>query len=91
MSQHTKGIQSKLDLLSISSLKSMRLKDRSCRATALENSGDVTLVVQIRQERIVNLKLQHQEMIDQNTCVIAPKAIVQASGTAMSSPVNDHS
>lgn len=76
MPRRAKGIQSKLDLLSMKSLKSTRLRDGSYRATALGYSGDVKLVVQIRQGRIADIRVQHQEKIDQNACVIVPKAIV---------------
>ena len=63
-------------MASNSSRSSSTLNDRSYQATALRYSGDVKLVVQIQQERIVIIKVQYQEKIDQNTCVIVPKAIV---------------
>lgn len=77
MPRRAKGVQSKLDLLSMSSLKTARLRDGSYRATALGYSGDIKLTVQIRQGRISNIRVQHQEKIDQNAAVIVPRAIVQ--------------
>ena len=76
MPRRAKGVQSKLDLLSMSSLKSARLKDGTFRAKALGYTGDVNLTVTIRSGRIADIRVQHQEKIDQNACVIVPKAIV---------------
>lgn len=76
MPRRARGVQSKLDLMSISSLKSTRLRDGSYKATALGYSADINLTVQVRQGRISNIRVQHQEKIDQNACVIVPKAIV---------------
>ncbi|MBM79766.1 MAG: hypothetical protein CMJ78_04120 [Planctomycetaceae bacterium] len=76
MPRRAKGVQSKLDLLSIESLKTAKLKDGTYRATSLGYTGDIRLIVQVRQGRIANIQVQHQEKIDQNACVIVPKAIV---------------
>ena len=48
----------------------------SYRAKALGCSGDINLTVQIQRGRIANIRVQHQEKIDQNACVRVPKAIV---------------
>ena len=78
MPRRAKGVQSKLDLLSMKSLKSTRLRDGTYRAKALGYSGDINLTVQIQRGRIANIRVQHTEKIDQNACVRVPKAIVAA-------------
>ena len=45
---------------------------------ALGYSGDINLTVQIRNGRIADINVRHQEKIDQNACVIVPKAIVDS-------------
>ena len=76
MPRRAKGVQTKLDMLSVKSLKTARLRDGSYRAKSLGYSGDINLTVRVSRGRIADIRVQHQEKIDQNSAVIVPKAIV---------------
>ena len=76
MPRRAKGVQTKLDMLSIASLKTARLRDGSYQATSLGYSGDIKLTVRVSRGRIADIRVQHQEKIDQNSAVLVPKAIV---------------
>lgn len=76
MPRRAKGVQTKLDMLSMASLKTARLKNGSYRATSLGYSGDINLTVRVSQGRIADIRVQHQEKIDQNAAATVPKAIV---------------
>ena len=76
MPRRAKGIQSKLDLLSMASLKTARLKDGIYRGKGLGYTGDINLTVTIRRGKISDIRVQHQEKFDQNACKLVPAAIV---------------
>ena len=76
--RRAKKVQSKLDLLSISSLAGTSLRDGQYKETALGYSGDIKLTVAIKNGRIADIGVQHEEKIDQNACVLVPKRIVES-------------
>jgi fumarate reductase flavoprotein subunit len=76
--RRAKKVQSKLDLLSISSLASAALRDGQYKETALGYSGDIKLTIDIEGGRIANIRVKHEEKIDQKACVLIPQRIVAA-------------
>lgn len=75
--RRAKKVKAKLDMLSMASLKTARLRDGTYRDKALGYSGDINLTVTIRGGKLVDIKAQHQEKIDQNAGVIVPRNMVQ--------------
>ena len=72
-----KKVQSKLDLLSMSSLEGATLRDGRYNETALGYSGDIQLAVEVKGGGISNVRVtKHEEKIDQNACVLIPQRIV---------------
>jgi uncharacterized protein with FMN-binding domain len=76
--RRAKKVQSKLDLLSISSLANAALRDGQYKETALGYSGDIKLTIDIERGRIANIRVTHEEKIDQKACVLIPERIVAA-------------
>ena len=74
--RRAKKVQSKLELLSFRSLADARLKDGRYQDKALGYSGDINLTVTVTRGRVAKVDVRHQEKIDQNACVLIPKAIV---------------
>jgi uncharacterized protein with FMN-binding domain len=70
-------VQTKLDLISVRSLKSAKLQDGVYRATALGYSGDVHVTVKIQNGRIATISVQHKEKIEQNASKIIPRSIIE--------------
>lgn len=75
--RNAKKVQSKLDLLDMQSLEGAALRDGQYREKALGYSGDVNLTVTVAGGRISDIRVQHQEKIDQNACKLIPERIVQ--------------
>lgn len=71
------AVQSKLDLLTFRSLATAVLRDGQYRVKALGYAGDIHLTVSIAGGRIADVRIKHEEKIDQNACVIIPRRIVQ--------------
>ncbi|MCG8653488.1 MAG: FMN-binding protein, partial [Pirellulales bacterium] len=74
--RRAKKVQAKLDLLSYDSLASAQLKDGRYQGRALGYSGDIDLTIVVRNGKLHDISLKHQEKIDQNACVIIPRRIV---------------
>ncbi|MCL4205149.1 MAG: FMN-binding protein [Pirellulaceae bacterium] len=68
-------VQSKLDRLTFRSLQTASLKDGQYRDKALGYAGDIDVTVTIQNGRISEIRLKHEEKIDQNACVIIPERI----------------
>lgn len=69
--------QSKLDLLSIRSLADATLRDGRYTTTALGYAGDMDIAVTVRKGRIADIRVKHQEKIDQGACHIIPQRIIE--------------
>lgn len=74
--RRAKKVQGKLDLLSKTSLDGTSLRDGRFRETALGYSGDIKLTIDVKDGRIADIDVQHQEKIDQNACVMIPRRII---------------
>ena len=68
-------VQSKLDRLTFRSLQTAAMKDGQYRDQALGYAGDIDVTVTIEGGRIADIRLKHEEKIDQNACVIIPERI----------------
>ena len=71
------GVQSKLDLLTFGSLATTKLRDGEYRVKALGYAGDIHVTVSIAGGRIADVRVKHEEKIDQNACVIIPERIIR--------------
>lgn len=74
--RRAKKVQSKLDLLSYSSLANTSLKDGVYNEQALGYSGVIDLAVTVSEGRIANIDIKHKEKIEQNAVVIIPQRII---------------
>lgn len=70
-------VQTRLNLLDARALETAQLKDGRYQMKSLGYSGDIDVTLVIAQGRIADVRLRHQEKIDQNACVIVPKQIVE--------------
>lgn len=71
-------VQSKLDLLTFQSLQATDLRDGEYRDKALGYAGDIDVTVVIREGKIADIRLKHEEKIDQNACVLIPQRMIAA-------------
>ena len=71
-------VQSKLDLLTFRSLNAAALRDGQYQGKALGYAGDIDVTMVIREGKIADIRLKHEEKIDQNACVLIPQRIVSA-------------
>jgi len=71
-------VQSKLDLLTFRSLESAALRDGQYQARALGYAGDIDVTLVVRQGKLADIRLKHEEKIDQNSCVLIPQRIIAA-------------
>lgn len=69
-------VQSKLDLLSVRSLAGSRLRDGRYTSTALGYAGDLEVTLTVRDGRMADIQLKHQEKIDQGACSVIPQRII---------------
>ena len=70
-------VQSKLDLLSVRSLADARLRDGRYTSTALGYAGDLHVTLTVREGRMADIQVKHEEKIDQGACVIIPQRIIE--------------
>jgi uncharacterized protein with FMN-binding domain len=70
-------VQSKLDLLSIRSLTLTRLRDGRYTSTALGYAADLQVTLEVRDGRMADIQVKHEEKIDQGACVIIPQRIIE--------------
>lgn len=70
-------VQAKLDLLTFRSLQDTRLTDGRYQDRSLGYAGDIGVTVMIQDGRIADIRLKHEEKIDQNACVLIPQRIIQ--------------
>jgi uncharacterized protein with FMN-binding domain len=70
-------VQAKLDLLTFRSLETASLRDGQYRDKALGYVGDIDVTLVIEEGKIADIKLRHEEKIDQNACVLIPQWIVE--------------
>ncbi|MBP7937462.1 MAG: FMN-binding protein [Phycisphaerae bacterium] len=70
-------VQSKLDLLSVRSLSGARLRDGSYTSTALGYAGDVQITLSVREGRMTDIKVKHEEKIEQGACTVIPRRIIE--------------
>lgn len=71
-------IQAKLDLLTLKALESSPLRDGAYTGTSLGYVNDVTVTVTIKAGTIADVRVQHEEKIDQNATTIVPQRILAA-------------
>jgi uncharacterized protein with FMN-binding domain len=69
-------VQSKLDLLTMAAIESGQLRDGTYTGQSLGYVGDVTVTVTIRAGKIADIRVQHQEKIDQKATTIIPQRII---------------
>ncbi|MBM81988.1 MAG: hypothetical protein CMJ78_15565 [Planctomycetaceae bacterium] len=74
--RRAKKVQSKLEMLSYDALETTQLKDGTYRDRALGYTGDLNLTIKVGGGRIQDIDIKHTEKIDQNACVLIPKAII---------------
>jgi uncharacterized protein with FMN-binding domain len=70
------AVQAKLDLLVFRSLQTANLKDGKYQDRALGYAGDIHVTVTVENGKIADIKLRHEEKIDQNACVVIPQRII---------------
>jgi uncharacterized protein with FMN-binding domain len=69
-------VQSKLDLLAMKAIESGALRDGTYTGKSLGYVGDLTVTVTIRQGKIAEVRVQHEEKIDQKATTIIPQRII---------------
>ena len=68
--------QSKVDLLSFRSLAGAELRDGSYTSTVLGYAGDIHVTLTVRDGRMADMQVKHEEKIDQGACVLIPQRIL---------------
>lgn len=68
-------VQSRLDLLAMASLRSRHLRDGEYRAQALGYSEPLTVIVNLKQGRIVDIRVDHKEKIELGATRSVPQQI----------------
>lgn len=76
--RRAKKVQAKLDLLDGAALANARLKDGTYNEKAIGYSGDLNMTVKITGGQIADIKIKHQEKIDQNATKIIPERIIES-------------
>ena len=69
-------VQTKLDLLTMTAIESGALRDGTYTGQSLGYVGDVTVAVTIRAGKITDVRVQHEEKIDQKATTIIPQRII---------------
>lgn len=69
-------VKAKLDLLMMKAIESSKLRDGMYTGQSLGYVDDLTVTVTIKRGRIVDVRVQHQEKIDQNATTIMPQRII---------------
>lgn len=70
-------VQTKLDLLAAKSLAGATLRDGRYKSVSLGYAGDIEVTMTIRDGRIADVQVKHQEKIDQGACKIIPERIIE--------------
>jgi len=71
-------VQSKLDLLTFRSLETAELRDGQYQDRALGYVGDVHVTLVVENGKIADIKIRHEEKIDQNACTLVPQQIIES-------------
>jgi len=71
-------VQAKLDLLTFRSLETAELRDGQYQDRALGYVGDIHVTLVVRNGRIADIKIRHEEKIDQNACIVVPQRIIDS-------------
>ena len=71
-----KKIQTKLDLLKYQSLESAQLRDGTYTSESLGYAESIAFEVTIKNGKIADIQLKHQEKIEQNATTIIPQRII---------------
>ncbi|MBL7037170.1 MAG: FMN-binding protein [Pirellulaceae bacterium] len=71
-------VQSKLDLLTFRSLETAELRDGQYQEKALGYAGDVHVTLVVENGKIADIKIRHEEKIDQNACTLVPQRIIDS-------------
>lgn len=71
-------VQAKLDLLTFQSLATAALRDGQYQDQAIGYAGEIAVTVVVREGKIADIRLKHEEKIDQNACVLIPQRIIDA-------------
>ena len=70
-------VQAKLDLLNRKTLDIARIKDGVYRGTSLGYAKDMTATVTVRGGKITDIRLQHEEKIEQGATKTVPAQIIE--------------
>ncbi len=68
--------QSKVDLLSFRSLAGALLREGRYTSVALGYAGDIQVSLTVRDGRMADIQVKHEEKIDQGACVLIPQRIL---------------
>lgn len=71
-------VQSKLDRMTFQSLATAALCDGQYQDTSLGYAGDINVTLVVREGKIADIRLKHEEKIDQNASVLIPQRIIAA-------------
>jgi len=79
LQRHAAKIQNKLDLLAMRSLESARLRDGTWtgRALGYSDKSDVIVTVVVRDGRIADIRVKHDEKIELSATRIIPQRIIE--------------
>lgn len=69
-------VQSKLDRLMLNAIESGKLRDGTYTGNSPGYVEDIIVTVTIRKGKIADIRVQHQEKIDQNASTIIPQRII---------------
>ena len=65
-------------MLTFRSVAAAGLRDGQYRGKALGYAGDIDVTVVVREGKIADIRLKHEEKIDQHACVLIPQRIIDA-------------
>jgi len=75
--QRISRVQSRIDLLSLPSVRLARLRDGTYRARALGYNGPLTVITAVKRGRIADVRVDHNEKIELGSTSIIPRRIVE--------------
>ncbi|HPM79997.1 MAG TPA: FMN-binding protein [Candidatus Anammoximicrobium sp.] len=71
-------VQSKLDLMAFQSLATATLRDGQYQDKSLGYAGEIHVTLVVQGGKIADIRLKHEEKIDQNASVLIPQRIIEA-------------
>lgn len=70
-------VQSRIDLLGLSPLRSVRLRDGSYRASALGYNGPLTVIAKVKNGHLADVRVEHNEKIELGATRSVPRRILE--------------